>query len=282
MHDKPLLSSFAANERAGYLEVESGSLRGRRVPLPSHSGVLLLGREAGCDLTFDHTVEGMVGRRHAQVEVRPDGTYLVDLNSVNGTFRTSGPVEGAMRLTDGERFQLGGEGGPWLCIHLAAAAQPAMPPRSLNQGATVPASPLLAQRAAAAEAPTAPFPASGAPSQAGDRLRAPDDPVPPLPQPAVMNTAAWSPTGSPPPAYGHVHPALPQRSVGPGPAPSPPPAATRRPTAGLIHHPLLRQALLLMLLFCGACALGAALGLREVWSAWTPEEESNPARIGPE
>ena len=126
----PLLG--ASGGAASFLSIDSGSLAGQRFQLPTAPGALLLGRERMCNVRFDPASDRVVGRTHARIEVRADGVYLVDLHSANGTFRADGKaVRGEVRLAHGERFQLGGEGGPWLSVQLAVppvAAEHVLPP----------------------------------------------------------------------------------------------------------------------------------------------------------
>src|SRR4051812_23768137 len=50
--------------------------------LPLHRPVTTLGRSIHCDVEIDdHTVS----RRHAMIALRPDGAYLLDDRSTNGT-----------------------------------------------------------------------------------------------------------------------------------------------------------------------------------------------------
>jgi len=130
------LSPLLATSATGFLVVETGSLAGQRYVLPAAPGALLLGRERLCNVRFDPDRDRVVGRTHARIEVREEGIYLVDLNSANGTFREGGvAVRGAIPLQSGVRFQLGGEGGPWLSVQLGVAPQAVhvMPPRAEQQ-----------------------------------------------------------------------------------------------------------------------------------------------------
>lgn len=136
MTETTLSPLMAGAVPAGVLVVESGSLLGQRFPLPQAPGALLLGRERICNVRFDPDRDRLVGRTHARIEVRQDGLYLVDLNSANGTFREDGvAVRGAIPLTSGMRFQLGGEGGPWLSIQISSPIQAlhVSPPQSQVQ-----------------------------------------------------------------------------------------------------------------------------------------------------
>lgn len=117
---------------AGSLVAETGSLRGQRFLLPLPPSSLTLGRDPGCSLPFPSEADAdrLMGRRHAQIDVRADGVYLIDLNSANGTLvqLPDGRMEAltsSIRLVSGMRIALGGEEGTWLSVQLvedAAAA----------------------------------------------------------------------------------------------------------------------------------------------------------------
>jgi hypothetical protein len=115
----------------GFLLVQTGSLAGQRFALRQPDGPLTLGRAADCAVRFDPQRERMVGRRHARIELRPDGCFLRDEQSANGTFKDGLAIREA-RLQDGDRFQLGGEvdgaAGPWLAVQLPAAVRRPLTP----------------------------------------------------------------------------------------------------------------------------------------------------------
>ena len=48
-----------------------------------------------------------LSRRHAEVEQRIDGFYIVDLGSTNGTFLNGQRIVGERRLSDGDLISLG-------------------------------------------------------------------------------------------------------------------------------------------------------------------------------
>ena len=117
---------------AGSLVIESGSLRGQRFLLPLPPCSLTLGRDAGCSIRFpsEQEAERLMGRRHAQIDVRTDGVFLIDLSSANGTELTladgrAHQVNGQVQLQSGMRIALGGEDGVWISVHLTAVAEPA-------------------------------------------------------------------------------------------------------------------------------------------------------------
>jgi RsiW-degrading membrane proteinase PrsW (M82 family) len=66
------------------LAIQSGALSGKTHEL--NGEFLTIGRGAGCDLMFDSLGERVVSTKHAYIENKPDGFYLVDNESTNGTF----------------------------------------------------------------------------------------------------------------------------------------------------------------------------------------------------
>ena len=85
----------------------------------STTSTLLIGRLADADVHIDHPE---VSRRHAIVEVSPDGhTLLTDLGSVNGTY-IGGRRITTVRLTPGTAIHLGpGTASPVLTVRTAAS-----------------------------------------------------------------------------------------------------------------------------------------------------------------
>ena len=65
---------------AAFLQVVSGARQGLNVPLEADRTVTI-GRKRG-DLLID---DPLVSGRHCRVELRPDGWYVKDLGSTNGT-----------------------------------------------------------------------------------------------------------------------------------------------------------------------------------------------------
>ncbi len=79
---------------------EDGPLAGRRVEV---TAVLVLGREAA-DLVID---DPEVSRRHAGLRPAGDGLEIEDLGSLNGTWVNGTRIQGAVRLSPGDRVRLG-------------------------------------------------------------------------------------------------------------------------------------------------------------------------------
>lgn len=85
------------------LSVVSGPDRGRTFQLVAPLAVI--GREAGNAVEIPS--DQRVSRRHAQVELRTDGTWLTDLGSTGGTFVNGQPVTAPYRLRHGDQVQIG-------------------------------------------------------------------------------------------------------------------------------------------------------------------------------
>ncbi|MCB1025667.1 MAG: PrsW family intramembrane metalloprotease [Acidobacteria bacterium] len=89
------------------LTISDGSLSGRSFELSS--GHLLIGRSANCSVRFDPLLEKIVSSQHAFIEARPDGFYVRDNSSTNGTFLNGERIENA-RLSDGDSLLFGTNG----------------------------------------------------------------------------------------------------------------------------------------------------------------------------
>ncbi|PSM31798.1 FHA domain-containing protein [Haliangium sp. UPWRP_2] len=248
---QPTSPAGASHKLSGYLIVESGTLMGQRFLLPRAPGQLLLGRERECNIRFDPQQEPLVGRKHARIVVRDDGVYLIDLNSANGTYRNGMAIEGEVRLHHGERFQLGGDDGPWLSVQLPGTMTVTVPkseaPTLVNRPVSAPADNPPVFKANENPTPVAP-PASQVHEQP-ERNSAPlghiasphaDRPLLPL----VPRTAA---TSSRP-----LHAEMPAASKAPVAVD---PVAVRQRTA------FLRQVALIALMILGSCVVGLLTGL---------------------
>lgn len=64
--------------------IQNGSLAGRKWEMTGE--FLTVGRSSACDIIFDPLGEREVSSKHAYIEHKPDGYYLVDNDSTNGTF----------------------------------------------------------------------------------------------------------------------------------------------------------------------------------------------------
>ena len=80
----------------------SGTHAGRAHALPY--GVHVLGRGADATVPLDHED---VSRRHAELEVGPDGVLVRDLGSKNGVRVDGTPIEEPRRIVHGQVISLG-------------------------------------------------------------------------------------------------------------------------------------------------------------------------------
>src|SRR5205085_8899370 len=87
--------------------VQDGSLSGQTFQLDQ--GNLTLGRGFDCSLRFDSAGDPGVSVHHAIVIGNPDGYYVVDQNSTNGTLVNGRIVESSWLATD-DIIQLGNKG----------------------------------------------------------------------------------------------------------------------------------------------------------------------------
>lgn len=62
-------------------------------------GEMLVGREVECAIALN---SGHISRYHAKINVSPNGVYIEDLHSTNGTFVNGQKIKGRVRLTVGD------------------------------------------------------------------------------------------------------------------------------------------------------------------------------------
>lgn len=62
-------------------------------------GEMLVGREVECAITLN---SGHISRYHAKINVSPNGVYIEDLHSTNGTFVNGQKIKGRIRLAVGD------------------------------------------------------------------------------------------------------------------------------------------------------------------------------------
>lgn len=89
------------------ITINDGSLAGEQFFLTT--GHLSIGRTATCTIRFDPLVEKIASSQHAFVEARPDGFYITDNNSTNGTYVNGQRITEA-RLNAGDAIQFGTQG----------------------------------------------------------------------------------------------------------------------------------------------------------------------------
>ena len=73
------------------ITVQNGTLTGKTLEISE--GFLTVGRAPSCNLIFNPTAENMVSTKHAYFETKPDGFYLIDDKSTNGTFVNGNRVQ---------------------------------------------------------------------------------------------------------------------------------------------------------------------------------------------
>jgi pSer/pThr/pTyr-binding forkhead associated (FHA) protein len=69
------------------------------------TGPTVVGRDAGCGVRLER--DDFVSGRHARIEPRPDGAWVEDLGSTNGTFVNDERVARARRLAADDVLRLG-------------------------------------------------------------------------------------------------------------------------------------------------------------------------------
>ena len=112
------------------LTITSGTLNGQTFDL--ETGFLSIGRSETCSVRFDPAAERIASKQHAFIEARPDGFYIRDNASTNGTLVNGSRIE-THKLNDGDSVQFGRNGTlGTVCIQVASTA-PAIPPQEFQQ-----------------------------------------------------------------------------------------------------------------------------------------------------
>ncbi len=83
--------------------VKNGPNAGTRFLIGTEDGSVSLGRNPASDVFLDDVT---VSRRHAEVRRQPDGLYVFDLGSLNGTYLNRDRVE-QTKLAFGDELQIG-------------------------------------------------------------------------------------------------------------------------------------------------------------------------------
>lgn len=89
------------------LTIKSGTLAGQSYDLTT--GAMSIGRSDSCTVRFDPLAEKIASKQHAFIEARPDGFYLIDNQSTNGTLLNDKPVQ-SVELNSGDVVQFGKNG----------------------------------------------------------------------------------------------------------------------------------------------------------------------------
>lgn len=86
--------------------------------------IITMGRDAACDLPMTSMTN--VSGRHAQLTLTPEGAFLLDLGSTNGTYLNDYRIAGRKQVNQGDIFRLG-QSGPCLQVlelDLSSVGQP--------------------------------------------------------------------------------------------------------------------------------------------------------------
>jgi FHA domain/Domain of unknown function (DUF4864) len=177
----------------------------------------VLGRDPACDVLV---ADGSVSRRHARIEKRESGWFIVDQGSANGTFVDSQRTAEA-ELRNGQELRIGAV--PFKVeveIDELGATMVASPSETILQ-APVPAKPAQAAvpappppRPSIPVPPTVPPPSHPAPPAPP----APRVPAPPAPAPPAPRVPAPAPPAPRPPAPAPPAPRPPRPSSAPAPS----------------------------------------------------------------
>ena len=112
------------------LTITSGTLNGQTFEL--ESGFLSIGRSETCSVRFDPSAERIASKQHAFIEAKPDGFYIRDNASTNGTLVNGSKVETA-KLNDGDAVQFGRNGTTASVNIQVATTAPALAPQEFQQ-----------------------------------------------------------------------------------------------------------------------------------------------------
>lgn len=112
------------------LTVNSGTLAGQVFDL--ENGFLTIGRGENCSVRFDPTAERIASKQHAFIEAKPDGYYLTDNQSTNGTLHNGNRIQ-VVKLNSGDTIQFGKNGNTATVTIQQASAQYAAPPEQFRQ-----------------------------------------------------------------------------------------------------------------------------------------------------
>lgn len=178
------------------IQIISGARAGHRAEFPDAT-LVRLGRRPGNDLQFDVQQDLDVSGNHAEIRREPDGLYLYDIGSANGTFAGGARIT-RLHLVDGQQITFG-PNGPRVQIQLLGEALAPLPVRAKAAPAAAP-SPAAPAAPPFAAAPAASQPAA-APSPPPAFPGAPPGAVPaghgqargPMPAPAAQPSTPASP-----------------------------------------------------------------------------------------
>ncbi len=112
------------------LRIEGGTLSGNTYEL--ESGFMTVGRGDTCTVRFDPLSERIASKQHAFIEAKPDGFYVTDNQSTNGTLLNGASVTTA-KLSNGDTIQFGRNGVTAAVSIAGDGAQAAMPQESFRE-----------------------------------------------------------------------------------------------------------------------------------------------------
>ena len=90
-----------------FLTINSGTLAMQKYDL--ETGFLTVGRGENCSVRLDPQTERIASKQHAFIEAKPDGFYLTDNQSTNGTFVNGQQIQ-TVKLNSGDTIQFGRSG----------------------------------------------------------------------------------------------------------------------------------------------------------------------------
>lgn len=85
-----------------FVVIEPKQHRGRTYTL---SNALTIGRLEDNDIIIDD--DNFISSHHARIEIRPEGVWVVDLQSTNGSFVNGQRLTGERSVRKGDRIQVG-------------------------------------------------------------------------------------------------------------------------------------------------------------------------------
>ena len=85
------------------LVIQGGKQSGKRLSLPE-SKTIVVGREEGCQLVLNST---LVSRRHCELKQSPQGIWVTDLGSQNGTYVNEIAITESTLMTNGDTVRIG-------------------------------------------------------------------------------------------------------------------------------------------------------------------------------
>lgn len=154
--------------------------------------VIVFGRDAVCDLALPGV--SAVSGRHAQITLTPEGAFLSDVGSTNGTFVNDRRIEGRVKVRPGDFFRLGHTGPSFRIAEIDLTPRAAAPaPRFRPAPVPEPAVPVAI--VSEDEGHTAPLPVPPRPRAEPPRPRAEPRARAEAPEPRTAPRAPAGPGG---------------------------------------------------------------------------------------